>query len=92
MIYLMNSAILPHRCYGMYEYVPAKVDLLRKIVRGEKIGHSQMIELIEQWTGVRVSLDRSEPVLQDGDSLLVMRPKPRAEEDSPRSMGWSLLM
>lgn len=43
MIYLVNAPILPHRCYGMYEYVPAKVYLLRK-------------------------------------------------EDSPRSMGWSLLM
>jgi hypothetical protein len=83
MIYLMNSAVMPAGCYGIYRYRPATVDDLRSVLNGDhgrwesRIGYPQNIELIEQWTGVRPPLDRSPSVFKDGDKAIVMRLKYR---------------
>lgn len=80
MMYLMNSAVMPAGCYGLYTYQPATLEDLRAVVRGEyvsAIGYPQNADLIERWTGIRPPVQRIEVDFQPGDRALVMRLKTR---------------
>jgi len=35
MIYVMNSAVMPAGCFGTYQYLPASVDDLAAVLKGE---------------------------------------------------------
>jgi hypothetical protein len=78
-IYLMNSAVLPHEMYGTYHYRAATLDDLRDVVRGKHgdwrscISYPQNVQLIQRWTGVCVELSRAPSPMQPGDSAMVMR-------------------
>jgi hypothetical protein len=78
-IYLMNSAVLPHEMYGTYHYRAATLDDLRDVVRGKHgdwrscISYPQNVQLVQRWTGVRVELSRAPSPMQPGDSAMVMR-------------------
>ena len=83
MIYLMNSAVMPAGNYGVYTYRRATVEDLRAVLFGEHgdwdsaIGYPQNVDLIEKWTGVRISVNRIETHFRDLDRAFVMRLKTR---------------
>lgn len=83
MIYLMNSAVMPAGNYGTYDYQPATLDNLQKVLHGDlgpwesRIGYPQNIDLIYSWTGVRIPLDRSETRFQPNDEAFIMRLRQR---------------
>lgn len=90
MIYLMNSAVFPQGNYGTYDYFAATIDDLRAVLRGEHgewqstIGYQQNVDLIEQWTGVRVPLNRINAVLEPGDAAFVMRLRQRVADPATK--------
>lgn len=83
MIYVMNSAVMPAECFGVYTYAPATKAALAEVVRGQHgewvscVGYPQNIDLIEAWTGVRIPVSRVEVAFADGDRAIVMRLKRR---------------
>lgn len=90
MIYLMNSAVFPQGSYGTYEYQKASLEDLREVLQGKHgqwqstIGYPQNLDLIEQWTGVRVPLNRVNAALQPGDSAFVMRLRQRVADPATK--------
>ena len=83
MIYLMNSAVMPAGNYGEYTYSEASLEDLGKLLRGEygeyrsHLGYPQNADLIEQWTGIRPEISRTETRFKPGEAALVMRLKTR---------------
>lgn len=90
MVYLMNSAVMPAGNYGTYDYSAATVHDLEGVLTGmcgeyrSHIGYPQNADLIEQWTGIRPEVSRTETQFKHGDSALVMRLKRRVTDPSTK--------
>lgn len=90
MIYLMNSAVMPAGCYGVYSYHEANINELKYLLRGDlgewksTIGYPQNIDLIEKWTGIRPEFNRTQVKLNNGDQMFVMRLKTRVSDPSTK--------
>lgn len=86
MIYLMNSAVMPTACYGVWRYRPATAADLSAVVRGERgpwvstIGYPQTADLIHRLTGVRVPVARVTVQFTPGDWAMVVRLRDRVKE------------
>ena len=82
---------MPAGCYGTYEYSKATIDDLDEVLRGthgeyqSHIGYPQNADLIEQWTGIRPEVSRTETQFSHGDCALVMRLTHRVTD--PRMKG-----
>jgi hypothetical protein len=80
---LLNSAMMP--APGIYKAESIAKDEFVHLVQQAHaegslesyIGYPQNVELIKQWTGVEVPLNRAQTTVEDGDVLLVMRLKYR---------------
>ena len=90
MIYLMNSAVMPAGNYGTYEYSETSLEELKEVLKGQHgpytshIGYQQNADLIEQWTGIRPEVSRTETLFEHGDAALVMRLKHRVADPSTK--------
>lgn len=90
MITVMNSAVMPAGNFGHYEYAPATVADLSRVVLGDHgewqsaVGYQQNIELIAGWTGVTIPLARIETEFQPGDSAIIMRLKSRVSNPATK--------
>lgn len=81
-ILLMNSAMMP--APGKYELARLSKD---EFCRGVKqagnlhsyIGYPQNAELIEQWTGVTITVNRGQTDIRPGETMLIMKLKYRAD-------------
>lgn len=91
MIYVMNSAVMPAGCFGTYQYLPASVDDLAAVLKGEygpwqsTLGYPQNLDLVHKWTGIRPPLNRVNNKFLVGDSAIVMRLKRRVA--NPKTKG-----
>lgn len=91
MIFLMNSAVMPAGCYGVYKYQKASMQDLKEVLQGKHgpwvstIGYPQNVELIKKWTGVQVPVNRISVEFVHGDSAFVMRLKERIAD--PKTKG-----
>lgn len=85
MVHLVNSAVMPQE--GKYTLIEiSRFDFIAEVKQAfqEKtlisyIAYSQNIELIKQWTGVKLIPNRSKTALEKGDVLLCMTLKYRSE-------------
>lgn len=78
--YLLNSAVIPDACFGVYEYAPATWAELREVCGAapspvSRIGYEQTASLIAQQTGLWPSPSRERTVLAVGDVAYVVRLK-----------------
>ena len=88
MIRLLNSAMMPTE--GVYRLSKINkeefVTILQKAVNENQlesyIGYPQNIELLKQWSGLDIPLNRKETVVEDGDTLLIMKLNYRPEAGS----------
>ena len=91
MVKLVNSAMMPvpgryeAREISFEEFVERLVEAYEKGNLESYIGYPQNIELIKEWTGIEVELNRSKTDLEPGDELLVMKLKYRVQD--PKTKG-----
>ena len=87
-LYLMNSAVMPAGCFGTYRYFPMAADTFGWYLKTQPvvstIGYPQNVELLKEWFGVEVALNRVEVVLEPGDQVLVMRLKRRIADPTTK--------
>ena len=83
---LLNAAVMPS-LDGVYVTKPlTHSDFCSEIENAagtenlhSYIGYPQNVQLIKDWTGVEVALNREKAEVQDGDYLIVMRLKDRQD-------------
>ena len=80
---LLNSAMMPN-LNGTYEINELSheqfCDRVKLAVSLESyIGYPQNAKLIEEWTGIPISVNRDQASLVDGDQILAMRLKYRPD-------------
>lgn len=87
-IYLMNSAVMPAGAFGTYKYYPMVAETFGWYLKTQpiqsRIGYPQNINLLRDWFGVKVELNRTEVSLEPGDQMLVMRLKKRVADPSTK--------
>ena len=85
---LLNSAMMPQA--GTYEMKEISFEEFKKIISDKSIeidsyiGYPQNIQLIKNWTGREIELNRSQTKLEDGDEMLVMKLKYRVVNPSEK--------
>lgn len=90
MIHIMNSAVMPADNWGTYNYYPATLGDLQHVLSGRlgdwqsAIGYPQNIDLIRQWTGVEIPLNRVETRFAHGDKAIIMRLRRRVADPSTK--------
>lgn len=83
MIFLLHAAVMPAATYGTYQFLPATLNDLFAVVRGERgewcscIGYDATADRVEQWTGVRPEVSRREAVFSPGDQAIILHPRAR---------------
>jgi len=81
MRYLLNSAVIPAGCYGLYRYRPATVeDLQAFLAAGDvesRVGYQETLDQVKAWTGCTLPLNTDVSPMQPGDVAMVIRLKYR---------------
>ena len=87
-IYLMNSAVMPAGAFGTYRYFPMNPETFGFYLKTQpvqsRIGYQQNTDLLRQWFGVEVELNRTEVQLESGDQMLIMRLKRRVADPTAK--------
>ena len=85
---LLNSAMMPQA--GTYEMKKIPFEEFKKIISDKNvkidsyIGYPQNVQLIKDWTGREIELNRKQAEVFDGDEMLVMKLKYRVANPSEK--------
>ena len=86
--YVLNAAVMPAGCYGLYFYRPVAPQMARRwgqIPFVSRVGYDSTAKFLTRLLGIPVPVSRRETVLMPGDEALVCRLRYRLND--PRAKG-----